>query len=99
MEIADLKISARKIGRAAIGIAAMCALQAAAQQQVPAPMKSLDTSAWKQTVPGINAQITPGSPPIVPGTKLQGARVAAPYGVDDCSLSGKAPPSPSTSAP
>lgn len=89
MEIANLKIVLRKFGRAAPGIAAMCALQAMAQQQVPAQMQKPDTSAWKQNVPGIATQNLPGSPPapvIVPGTRLQGAQVAAPYDFDDCSL-------------
>lgn len=83
MDIANLRIAGPKIGRAAIGIAAMCALQAMAQQQVPAQMKSLDTSAWP-------AQIIPRSPPSpegVPGIKPKGEKQMIPSVVADCGLS------------
>lgn len=90
LDIANLKIVARKFGRAAIGIAAMCALQAVAQQQVPAQMQKLGPSAWKQATPGWTAQIMPGSeskPEIVPGIKPKGDKQMIPYGSDDCGLS------------
>ena len=96
MDIANLKIAGRKFGRAMIGIAAMCALQAMAQQQVPAQMQKLDPSAWKQTIPGINAQDIPGSSPkpvpaITPGSKSHVASMMPGYGFDDCGLSEVSP--------
>lgn len=92
MEIAHMNNAARKFGRAAIGIAAMCGLQAAAQQQVPAPMKKLEPSAWKQTVPDIAAQQTPGSPsapkPAMVPLATPPVAMAMPVWVsDDCGLS------------
>ena len=89
MDIAKLKIAGRKIGRAVIGIAAMCALQAMAQQQVPAQMQKLDPSAWKQTTPGWAAQVIPGGeskPEMVPAIKPKGEKQMIPYTSDDCGL-------------
>ena len=83
MDIANLKISGRKIGRAAIGIAAMCALQAMAQQQVPAQTQKMYTPAW-------SAQIIPGGeskPEMVPAIKPKGEKQMIPSGFDDCGLS------------
>lgn len=72
MDTANLKIAGRKFGRAAIGIAAMCALQAMAQQQVPAPMPAPTPTIPKAYVPAI----TPAVAVVMPA-----------YDPDDCGLS------------
>lgn len=72
MNIASLKTSRWKLGRAAIGIAAMCALPAMAQQQVPAPMPAPKPAEIpKAYMPAI-------TPPV--------AVMMPAYGVDDCAL-------------
>lgn len=83
MDIANLKLAGRKFGRAAIGIAAMCALQAMAQQQVPAQTQKMYTPAWPAQI------IPPGPPPpeMVPAIKPKGDKQMIAYGSDDCGLS------------
>lgn len=77
MNIANLKSSARKFGRAAIGIAAMCALQAMAQQQVPAPMSAPMPAPMPVEVP--KAYVPAIKPPV--------AVMMPAYDSDDCGLS------------
>jgi hypothetical protein len=78
------------ISSLAIVITALYTLQAAAQQQVPSQLQKLDTSAWKQTIPGINAQGIPGSqqpPAMLPHYELRVDSTKQASGLDECSLS------------